>query len=201
MLPREIIIIRHGEKTEDKNFFGLSQKGLARSIYLLDYFTNPVEINGKHVYNKPDIIYCFNKHDGLNRSKQLMQPLIDSGIVYNIESNNDKKGTEQMVDDLFNDKNKDLTLLVCWEHTIIPDLVQMIGKKISGNKNIYKKFKYWSTDPAKGKHGESDNSLYSLTVVIDPLNHTLRCVNQSDNFNKACSLLKKADKYQIGFTI
>ena len=82
-MVKQIIIIRHGEKTSDKQFYGLSQQGLIRSLYLVDYFNNPKVINNEQAYNKPDLIYCFNKHNCINRSKQLMQPLIDSGIPYN----------------------------------------------------------------------------------------------------------------------
>ena len=196
-MPKQIIIIRHGEKTSDKSFYGLSQKGLMRSLYLADYFNNPIEHDDKPVFNKPDLIYCFNKHKCINRSKQSMQPLIDSGIPYNCNFDNDEKQTSLLVYDMFNKEHDDRTVLICWEHKIIPSLIQQIGTMIS-DKPIFKKFKSWSINPTTGKN---DKELYSMTVVINIEDMSLKCVNQSTTFNKHITKLKKLDKYEVGFSL
>jgi hypothetical protein len=205
MGPRQIIIIRHGEKPRDKDNFGLSQQGFARSKYLVDYFTDPVIINGKQMYQRPQMIYCFNTHDGVNRSRQSMQPLIDTGIQYDDELSNGKSGTQSLVDQIFDDKNQNKTILVCWEHKIIPFLVEEIGKRMSKNenqnKNRFKDFNFWALDPKNGEKGENDHSLYSMTVIIDLTENTLQCINQSTDFNKNSQVLKKEKDYHILFSL
>lgn len=200
-LPKEIIIIRHGEKPKDSNFFGLSQQGLARSVYLVDYFLHPVEVNNQQIYDVPDLIYCFNTHNGVNRSKQLMQPLIDTGISYDGDFVDDDTGTTNLVNDLFTSKNINKVLLICWEHSFIPSLIQQIGNKLSNGQNIYEKFRYWATNPKKGVNNKNDDDLYSLTVVIQTNDLSLKCVNQSDTFTKNNTELKKLDNYSLGFTL
>jgi len=189
---KQIIIIRHGEKPKDKDCFGLSQKGLARSAYLVDYFADPVSVKGHVMYNKPDKIYCFDEHTGINRSKQLMQPLIDSHhIPYNCEYNDHTSGTTQMVNNIFtNDAN--LIILICWEHNIIPELIQLIGKHIDCSN--FDKFKCWSDTPEKGKTDEDE---YGLTIVINPEDKSLIMIDQSNDFSKNDQLLKKLDNYKI----
>lgn len=195
--PKQIIICRHGEKPKDTHFFGLSQKGLARSAYLIEYFADPIKINKIEMYNKPDKIYCFSTHDGINRSKQLMQPLIDAhNIPVNTEYNNHKHGTTQLVDELFTPDNDNLTILICWEHNIIPELIQQIGEKIDNAD--FNKIKYWSSNPEKI---HTDDDAYSLTFVIEPSAKSLIIVNQSDDFSKDDSKLKKLDKYKVLFTL
>src|SRR5689334_312871 len=129
-IPKQIIIIRHGEKPTNEDDPNLSVFGYARSKYLVNYFLNPVIEN---TYNKPDIIYVYNVHDGINRSKELMQPLIDRGIPYNMNHDDDKKGTADMVDDVFNKHNKNKTVLICWEHNIIPYMINEVGDRIEKN--------------------------------------------------------------------
>ena len=197
--PKQILIIRHGEKPKDKNFFGLSQQGLARSKYLVDYFTNPIEIDGKQMFEKPDMIFCFDVHDGINRSRQLMQPLIDTGIPFDDSINNGKNGTSKLVDEIFDDKYENKTILVCWEHKIIPFLVKEIGNKMKIDK--FKDFKFWAIDPKNGDKHDDDSSLYSMTVIIDPTANTLNCINQSTDFNKNGSVLKNAKNYTISFSL
>lgn len=151
------------------------------------------------MYNKPDLIYCFNKHNCVNRSKQLMQPLIDTGIPHNCKFNDTDKDTEAIVEELFNASNDSKTLLICWEHKSIPLLIQLIGDKIA--KNTFKNFKYWATNPQNPGNGKNDDSLYSMTVIINYDNNTLKCINQSDDFDKKVTVLKPADKYTVQYSI
>ena len=191
MFPKQIIICRHGEKPKDKNYFGLSQKGFARSAYLVDYFANPITVKGKPMYNKPDKIYCFNVHNGINRSKQLMQPLIDShNIPHSYIYNNHEDGTTEMINELFAD-NGNANVLICWEHKIIPQMIQLIAQHIGAD---FSKFKYWSSEPDKIK---TDSAEYALTIVIDPTNKTLIVVDQSNDFSKDDQKLRKLDHHKI----
>lgn len=198
-LPKQILIIRHGEKPKDKNFFGLSQQGLARSKYLVDYFTNPIVIKGEQMYEKPEMIFCFDVHDGINRSRQLMQPLIDTGIPYDDNMNDGKEGTSQLIEEILSEKYENKIVLVCWEHKIIPFLINEIGKKL--NNNSFKDFKYWAADPKNGVKGTDDSDLYSMTVVIDPVANTLKCLNQSTRFDNNDRVLKKAKEYFVMFSL
>jgi hypothetical protein len=190
-LPKQIIVIRHGEKPSDDKNPNLSIKGVARSKYLIDYFLNPV-IEG--AYNKPDIIYVYNIHKGANRSRELMQPLIDLKIPYNMDYDDSKKGTHDLVKDVFSKHNDNKTVLICWEHNIIPDIINEIGDNIK--KNLFDKFRSWSNNPT-GKKGDDD--LYSLTIIIDPHNKQLIGINQSDDFSEDHTILNKLSSYNIIF--
>jgi len=199
-MPKEIIVIRHGEKPKDKKDQNLSTEGVARSHYLVDYFLHPVvDANNKPYYDVPQLIYVFNKHKNQNRSAELAKFLIDSGIPSNANFNDDKKDTLAMVDDLFKSENDDKTLLVIWEHTLIPFLIQAIGSKIK--KNLFHNFNYWSVDPINGKKGKDDGHLYSMTVVIDPKNKSAIGVQQSDDFNSTGTVLTDIPEHKILFTL
>lgn len=200
-LPKQIIIIRHGEKPNDKDFFGLSQQGLARSKYLVDYFSNPIIIDGRQMFERPQMIFCFDVHDGINRSRQLMQPLIDTGIPFVDNINNGKNGTSELVDKIFDDEYENKTLLICWEHKIIPFMVNEIGKKLNNDK--FNDFKFWAIDPKNGNKHKHDDELYSMTIIIDPLTktNTLNCIDQSNDFGKNNAVLKKIKKYVVLFSL
>jgi hypothetical protein len=183
-MPKQIVIIRHGEKTKDPNNFGLSQKGFARSLYLVDYLKN------NEMFSTPDKIYCFNTHNGVNRSKQLIQPFIDKyTIPCDYQFSDDEKGTTALVKDIMSSENDNYNILICWEHNTIPFLIQQISSK-------FRDFKYWSNDP---KHKKTDDDNYTLTVVIN--NDKLLCTNQSDDFDKDNRKLKHLKKQEVVFKI
>ncbi len=54
------------------------------------YFSNPIIIDSKQMFEKPQMNFCFDVHDGINMSRQLIQPLIDNGIPFIDNINNGK---------------------------------------------------------------------------------------------------------------
>src|SRR5437868_1396817 len=187
-LPKQIYIIRHGEKPDDRSIPDLSIQGLARAHYLINYWKNQNLPN-------PDIIYCFRNGHGLrNRSNQVMTPL---SIIHNIKINSefkDDKEEKEMVDHVMKN-NANQIVLICWEHNNIPLVVKFIYDILAEqdiDKNIMKNnLKYWSLDPengvtvkskSKSKSPENDHDLYSLTLSIDVESKQLTGLSQSNNF-------------------
>lgn len=191
-LPKQIIILRHVEKdVEKKSNKGASKAGLARANYLADFL-----LTENPYFSKPDIIYCFNKHQEFNRSVQAMMPTIKIGKYppecINLKYNNDEEDTNKMILSLFDKENADKVILICWEHKIIPYLVKTIGKILDTS---FKDFKSWNNNPPKDKD-QLDN--YSLIVVIDIKNKSLIGINQSNNFSDDESFLYP-DKVKVLF--
>jgi len=182
-LPKQIIILRHVEKDADKKSNkGASKAGLARANYLADFL-----LGENPFFSRPDIIYCFNKHNEFNRSVQAMMPTIKIGHYppecVNLEYNNDEEETNKMIASLFSKENSGKVVLICWEHKIIPYIVKSIGKIINTN---FKEFKSWNNNPPKDKD-QPDN--YSLTVVINTTTKELIGINQSNKFSPDESVL------------
>lgn len=192
--PKQIYVIRHGEKPDDKNIPDLTIQGVARAHYLINYWKN------QNIPN-PDIIYCYKNGNGLrNRSYQLMTPLATNYNIYINADFEDDKEEDKMISHVFKN-NPGKIVLICWEHTNIPLIVKLIYDALSdqntqntqNTQNAMKKqFKYWALDPLHGiiksksktKNADSDNDddLYSLTVLIDTNTKELTGFSQSNNF-------------------
>lgn len=185
--PKQVIICRHIEKDlKHKDYPGGSKEGLARANYLADLFLNPSPL-----FNRPDIIYAFNKKGGLlNRSYQAVAPLIKIGQYkvdqVNVQFTDDKEGTSQMIESMFSSTNEGKSIICVWEHSQIPLIIQQIGKRISPDKPVFQDFKEWSLKPWKGKE---DDDLYSMVIVIDIASKSLIAFNQSNNFSVDRSVL------------
>jgi hypothetical protein len=185
-LPKQIILCRHVEKPSDSSDPNCSRKGEARAEYLAQFFLTP---NG--TFNRPDFIYAFHKKSsGLdNRSFEGVEPLIQIGdfTPSQINTSFDDGLTQSlaMIADLLQNR-KGQTVLVCWEHKILPQLIQAIGKSIAGGESIFQNFRSWNANPRDAKN---DDQLYSLTIVIDVAQKQLAAISQSNDFDK------KTDKF------
>lgn len=176
-LPRQLIIIRHGEKPTT-GAIGLSPQGIARANYMMKYFGIPQSI----LYNKPDHVRMFGQHAGDNRSTGLMMPFIQKySIPHDIQFKDDSTDTLAMVHDTMSGKFVDKSVCICWEHTQIAPLIREFGKLIM-IPNRLSLFKYWSVNPTPDKATKDDGKLYNSTIIIDPKTGSLVAVNQSDDF-------------------
>jgi hypothetical protein len=187
--PKQIIVIRHAEKDEHEHDNpGASKRGLARANYLADFFLTP-----NSVFQKPTMIYAFQKKKSklplLNRSVQLVLPLLQKGQYlpsqFNTDFDDNDADTLSMVENVFQSKNAANVVLIVWEHTQIPNILQEIGKRIHV-KSRFHDMRVWSETPWKGKE---DSNLYSLTCVVDLQTERLTAINQSNHFSKDDSFL------------
>jgi hypothetical protein len=185
MLPKQIILCRHVEKPKDPANHGASRKGEARAQYLAQFFLTP-----NTTFNKPDFIYAFTKKaSGLdNRSYEAMEPLIKIGTYdsdkVNTTFGDSKSDSLSMISDVLKNHGGE-TVLICWEHNVLPMMIQSIGQHISSD-DVFHEFQSWNANPSKT---ETDNELYSLTIVIDVPRKCLTAISQSDNYDS------KQDKF------
>lgn len=132
--PSEIIIIRHADKLE-QNYTGpaIDPTGYVRAVRFAFYFLNK--------FGKPDDIVTTNPSHGKAhlasiREVQTIAPLInilqqkDPRIEHNIYAPYPTTGYPKLAKFLL--KNKHFNgemVLVCWDHTTIPNLVSLLGVK------------------------------------------------------------------------
>ncbi len=146
--PKEIIIIRHGDKLSQPNPGPcLSPNGIMRSIEFAFYFLKK--------FGEPDFIFATDpaREDSSIRELQTVAPLAnmlaskhpDSGfpILHPFVS---KDYAKLAADLLQNKEYQNKTVLVCWNHTKIPQLAQELGV----------------TQPIKKWHSEDFDSVYVL---------------------------------------
>lgn len=190
--PKNIYVIRHGEKPNDKDIHELSIKGVARAYYMINYWTNS---NNQSIV-RPDIIYCFVNSYGLgNRSYQLMLPLIrHSNIPVNTNFKDDKDEKSMVLHVMSNNPGK--TVLICWEHSNIPLVIGLIYDQLFVNNTMRDRYKYWALDPTNGADtkNKDDGDLYSLTILIDTSTGRLDGYSQSNNFLNNVLLLDEPIK-------
>lgn len=125
-LPKNVIIVRHGEKIPGKMY--LSPKGYERAAALPDYFLNTPS------YNTPPIGHILATGLGdLGGPKESIRPIetcTPTATRYKLPLNiNFKKGDPVAVAQelLTNKKYENQTVLLCWEHREIPKIVTALG--------------------------------------------------------------------------
>ncbi len=122
--PAEVIIIRHGEKPPAGN--ELNERGQERAKALVNFFeTNPAVTR----YGTPTAIYAMapDETDGSVRAIQTVTPLAES-LGLTIHENFTKDQLKELVTDIMSNPDNDgKMVLICWEHHVIPTLVEDFG--------------------------------------------------------------------------
>lgn len=121
--PKNVIIIRHGEKSPGENHINV--KGSERAAALAYYFS------GTPLYNDPPPTYIFAAATSTDypsiRPIQTCTPTADFyGLALNIDFypvETDKLAKEI----LKNPKYDGATILICWSHEHIPPLARALG--------------------------------------------------------------------------
>jgi phosphohistidine phosphatase SixA len=115
--PKQIYLIRHGEKSGDKSDIHLNPRGRARAAALVQLFPNR--------FDKPDVLVASHQSAHSNREVETLEPLAQLLHV--------------PIDDTFADEDysqlaKHLltaypakTILVCWHHGNLPALATALG--------------------------------------------------------------------------
>jgi hypothetical protein len=123
--PLKVMIIRHGEKPDSGN--ELNARGQERALALVNFFTTnpPVLSDGKPVA----AIYAMkpSREDGSLRPIQTVTPLAEKlGLTINADIKKDH--VDDLIDAVLKNSTADgKTVLICWEHKIIPTIVQRFG--------------------------------------------------------------------------
>lgn len=141
--PKQIIIIRHADKLEQTQAGPtLSAKGQVRAIKFADYFLNK--------FGEPDNVIAANPSNYIGKNSsirelQTVAPLVNilstkhpqTGfpILHPFESADYKKLVKFVLqEEMFSGK----TVLICWNHTKIPQLAEKLG--------VTQKIDKWAAD-------------------------------------------------------
>src|SRR4051812_27689212 len=119
--PAEIVIIRHAEKPSQGN--ELSLAGRERAAALLPYFLgNPAVLE----FGRPVAIYAQSQKHATSslRPIQTVQPLADS-LHLKINESFQRDDYRNMVAEIKHERKYDgHTVLICWEHKVIPEIAK-----------------------------------------------------------------------------
>jgi broad specificity phosphatase PhoE len=181
-MDKQIIFIRHGEKTKDDPI-NLSNSGKLRANELVSYFQN------SSIVNKPDIIIAMKQNhiDSSNRPYETIKPLSDA---YNITLINpyNRDQVDELVTMIISLDNKNV--LICWEHSVIAEITEKLIKK----KFNYKHLKLtWSDSPESGI--EDDNDYSSMWIIQNNMFEVYKQFDIYSNFMISYSNVKNDPTY------
>jgi hypothetical protein len=123
-LPARILVIRHAEEPSEGN--SLSQKGRERAGALPYYFLETLALIK---YGTPVAIFAMNPSaaDPSQRSVQTITPLAQM-LKLPIQTQYTLKQERELAEHILTNLQYDgKTVVVCWEHVLLPDLVYHLG--------------------------------------------------------------------------
>jgi hypothetical protein len=132
--PSQIVIIRHGEKTDPSN--ELNTEGCERAFSLMHFFLkNPLV----EQYGSPVAIYAMrpNSIDGSVRPIQTIAPTANQ-LKLPIQDKYTKLDYAPIVQEILNSPAyQDKTVLIAWEHDAIPGLAQAFGVTLDASQTSW----------------------------------------------------------------
>ncbi len=124
-LPKQVIIIRHGEKPGDPatdnegDDINLSARGYERAGALAAYIPA--------TFGKPNFLFATQASHHSNRPVETITPL-SQALNLEIDSKHADEDFQQVADDILqNSKYAGKLVLICWHHGKIPDLTAALG--------------------------------------------------------------------------
>jgi len=124
--PAKIIVLRHGEEGENGSKESLSLKGQERAMALVPMLT---QTPGLIPNNTQVVMFAtrISRHATNNHTHETLEPLASQlGLKINAPyANSDSESLARHV--LTSPEYKDKTILICWTHTHIPDLLVALG--------------------------------------------------------------------------
>ncbi len=122
--PAQVIIIRHGEKPPSGP--DLDEQGYARAQALVGFFQNNPAVTQ---FGTPAAIYAMDPKgpNGSMRAIETVTPLAQA-LGQSIDTDYKRKDIPQLVQDILGNPAYDgKMVLICWEHSVIPDIVDAFG--------------------------------------------------------------------------
>ena len=122
--PAQVIIIRHAEKPSTGN--ELSLQGRERAAALVPYFLGTDELLE---FKTPVAIYAQaqKKETSSVRSIETVKPLADA-LHLKVNESFTRDEYKSMVEEILQKKEYEgRTVLICWEHKVIPDMAAEFG--------------------------------------------------------------------------
>lgn len=170
-MPKQIICIRHGEKTKQDRVH-LSEAGVTRALHLAPYFANSVNPN----INTPDVIIAMKQSGShsSDRPRETVEPLAKR-LNVNILTPFLRDEIDDVVDLIFQFQGK--TVMVCWEHSAIAEIMQVVLNRYSEKKHHLN----WSADP---ESPTDDGDDYGSIWVVDGGARTFRVYQEFHSITK-----------------
>jgi hypothetical protein len=122
--PAQVIVIRHGEKPPSGA--DLDDQGYQRAQALVAFFEHNPAVTQ---FGTPAAIYAMNPKDtgGSMRPIETVTPTAQA-LGLTIDHDYTRKQIPQLVKDILGNPAYDgKTVLICWEHTVIPSIVDAFG--------------------------------------------------------------------------
>jgi hypothetical protein len=124
--PAKIIIIRHAEKPPDDNKGSLSLKGQERAMALVPFLT---EMLGAKDKSSPPFLFAtkIGRKKPDNHTHETLGPLARQ-LGTRIRAPYANSEYEALARELLSDRvYEGRTVLICWTHTHLPELVKALG--------------------------------------------------------------------------
>jgi hypothetical protein len=134
--PQHILIIRHAEKTGDKDDVHLAKQGKERAEVLIQLFVASKE--RPDPFPTPDFIFAACHHKDSQRPTETVTPLAnklklaindryDNKLPAKLDKATKKEGMIELRDEIFGSpKYAGKTILVSWRHSTIPELAKTL---------------------------------------------------------------------------
>lgn len=125
-LPKTVIILRHGEETNDEKNPNLSAKGEARAKALSYLFKRGQSLEQ---YTHPSFLFAAGQKKSTSslRSFQTLVPLSQE-LNLQINASFEKDQTQKLAQLLLTNKQYDQkVIMIAWSHKFIKDLVKSLG--------------------------------------------------------------------------
>ena len=124
--PAQIILIRHAEKPADEDNPHLSAKGVQRAKQLVAFLTTYPAMTK---FGPPVAIYATEttKHDDGVRTQETMAPLAKA-LRLPVQTPYLSKNYASLAEAILaNGAYAGKTIVICWNHQVIPELVAALG--------------------------------------------------------------------------
>jgi hypothetical protein len=124
--PAQVILIRHAEKPPEGD--ELSLKGQERAAALVPYFLGTPELLE---YKAPVAIYAQGpkKEGSSRRPVETVRPLADALKLQVIDRFTHDDFPQMVAEIVADPKYEGRSVLICWEHKVIPDIARAFGAK------------------------------------------------------------------------
>jgi broad specificity phosphatase PhoE len=122
--PKQVLIIRHGEKPRDPSSIHLSSRGAARARALTSLFQG-----SSNRFDPPHFLFAARRTKKSNRSVETLQPL-SQALELRIDDTyrDDEYGKlAREIVERSADKYAQKAILICWHHGSIPLIAQGLG--------------------------------------------------------------------------
>lgn len=122
--PAMIVVLRHGEKPPEGN--NLDAQGQERARALVNVFSTRPDLNA---YGKPVVIYAMgpSPEDPSNRPVQTVLPT-SQALGIPMVTHYTHLQYADVAREIYNTPSyQGRTVIICWEHHVIPDLIKSLG--------------------------------------------------------------------------